>query len=157
MGREIRRVPPNWEHPKAMNSDQYHPLHDRHYPTEAARWTKDFLEFEEDKKNGAQSDYTYYWEYENHPDEEYCVPYTKEEATWYQVYETVSEGTPVTPPFETQQELIDYLVNHGTFWDKRGFSREVAEKFVLETQWVPSGMFNSATGVFKSGIDCVIP
>lgn len=42
----------------------------------------------------------------------YC-PWKPEDATWLQVWETVSEGTPVTPPFATRQELVDYLVQHG--------------------------------------------
>jgi hypothetical protein len=33
--------------------------------------------------------------------------------TAFQVYETVSEGTPISPVFETRDELIDWLVNDG--------------------------------------------
>lgn len=36
-----------------------------------------------------------YWEWEsNPPDRESYRPYKDEEGTWYQLYETVSEGTP---------------------------------------------------------------
>ena len=79
------------------------------------------------------------------------VKYEESEAIWFQVYETVSEGTPVTPPFETKKELVDYLVEYGTFWNRAGYSREVAEKFV-EIGWVPSGMMTSQG--FVSGINC---
>jgi len=62
--------------------------------------------------------------------------------TWFQAYETVSEGTPVTPPFATQEELIDYLATRGDFWDQhRGegpWPRENARKFVLGSGWAPS-------------------
>jgi hypothetical protein len=97
MGREIRRVPANWEHPQEM--------------------------------------------------------------TWYQVYETVSEGTPVTPPFETQSELVEYLVANGDFWDQRcrkegssimecaPWSRKQAEAFVYGPGWAPSLISTPETGL----------
>ena len=56
--------------------------------------------------------------------------------TWYQMYETVSEGTPETPAFETKEELVDYLVEHGDFSYQRSPeifgkpSREAAKAFV---------------------------
>lgn len=37
-----------------------------------------------------------------------------EDQLGYCLYETVSEGTPVTPVFATPEELIDYLVKYGT-------------------------------------------
>lgn len=151
MGREVRRVPPNWEHP--MNSvGIYRPLHNQFYEELAEQWIKNFNEFKPDDL------IKYYWEFENPPEEEYCVPYKKEEATWFQVYETVSEGTPTTPPFATEEELIEHLCTHGESllkpgYGKRAFQREVAEKFVLQDKWVPSMIMTG--GFLTSGIDCV--
>ena len=58
----------------------------------------------------------------------------KVEHTWYQVYQTISEGTPVTPAFSNKEELIEYLVEHGDYWDQRrghgGWDRVAAEQFV---------------------------
>lgn len=82
----------------------------------------------------------------------YRPDWKPEEATWFQMYETVSEGTPVTPPFETREELVEYLVANGCFWDQkrraRGLSgdwmrcspwtREEATKFVFGDGWMPS-------------------
>jgi hypothetical protein len=63
-----------------------------------------------------------------------------EDATWFQMYETVTEGTPCTPPFATKSELVDYLVSygemHGTEYERR-YSRESAQAFV-EDEWAPS-------------------
>jgi hypothetical protein len=63
------------------------------------------------------------------------------EATWFQAWETVTEGTPVTPPFATTDELVDYLATHGDFWDQeRGDSpwdRKSAEEFV-KAGWAPT-------------------
>jgi hypothetical protein len=71
----------------------------------------------------------------------------REDATWYQLWETVSEGTPVTPPFATKEELVQYLVEHGDFHDQyrrqegvKGFkctpwSRDEAESLVFGGGW----------------------
>lgn len=47
----------------------------------------------------------------------------------YCLYQTVSEGTPVTPVFETKNELVDYLVEHGNFWAEK-YTRANAESLV---------------------------
>ena len=49
----------------------------------------------------------------------------------YQFYETVSEGTPLSPPFATLGELADFLV------EKLGYDRRVAESF-CGVGWAPS-------------------
>lgn len=60
---------------------------------------------------------------------------------WWQVWETVSEGSPVTPAFATREELVDYLVGGGDAWDRKrsdgGWTRENAESFV-SAAWAPS-------------------
>lgn len=60
---------------------------------------------------------------------------------WWQLWETVSEGSPVTPAFATREELIDYLVEGGDCSDRKygegGWKRENAESFV-EAGWGPS-------------------
>src|SRR5690606_18767318 len=91
-----------------------------------------------------------FWEYEgNPPKREYYRTYSDAEATWYQVFETVSEGSPVTPPFATKEELIEYLVANGDFLDQQRraegrsmpcapWSRESAERFVNSARHAPS-------------------
>jgi|SRR6185437_1411261 len=119
MGREIRKVPANWEHPKTdwYGDGRYHPMYDQTFEDACLRWKKEFIEWPESEsfaKCGGE-----YWEYAGDPpDREYYRAYKDDEATWYQVYETVSEGTPVTPPFATKEELIQYLVENGDFWDQ---------------------------------------
>lgn len=65
------------------------------------------------------------------------------DGLWWQVWETVSEGSPVTPAFATDVELVDYLVTNGDAWDQSrgdgGWKRENAEKFV-GVGWAPSAM-----------------
>ena len=47
-------------------------------------------------------------------------------------YETVSEGTPVSPKFATEQELLQWLIN-------QGHTEKAAKKFI-EDKWVMSGL-----------------
>lgn len=131
MGREIRRVPPNWQHPKkdffnfrkGFSEERYQPMYDRPFAPVMREWFQSWESWErgerpehcrEDDKNLA------YWEWDcGPPDPLYYQPEWKpEEMTWYQVYETVTQGTPVTPAFATPEELIDYLATHGDFWDQ---------------------------------------
>lgn len=148
MGREIRRVPPNWEHPKkdypnhrlGTIEEGYQPLYDRDLESAWERWLSEFQEWvatEGDRVRAeyGEADYPKDQPYRafckwdgQPPDPEYYRPrWSEEEATWFQVYETVSEGTPVTPPFATREELIDYLCTHGDFWDQRRRKDRIAD------------------------------
>jgi len=143
MGREIRRVPPHWEHPRFTKSDardprdagQYKSLYDQDYDSAAAEWMDGLDAWRKGEHKYQPCDYCkHFWEYRSPPDAERYRPRFDQDPTWYQVYETISEGSPVTPPFATQDELINYLVNSGDEWDQRsgdgGWSRENAEAFV---------------------------
>jgi len=59
----------------------------------------------------------------------------------WQVWETVSEGSPVTPVFATAEALIDHLAQYGIDWDQKrgdpGWGRKSAEAFV-RSEWAPS-------------------
>jgi hypothetical protein len=46
------------------------------------------------------------------------------------LYETVSEGTPVTPVFATAEELIDHLATVGQDWNQEPMRRAAAESLV---------------------------
>ena len=155
MGREIRKVPPNWQHPVKETYDPFRretvqrkqPMYDRTFDDAAAEWKSELAKWEAgerpdyfdpaDYPNGIE-----YWEWDSRPpDREYYRPWADADAKWFQVWETVSEGTPVTPPFATQAELIDYLVQHGDEWDQKrgngGWNRAAAERFVAGG-WAPS-------------------
>lgn len=71
MGREVRRVPANWQHPKDDNGN-FIPLLDGDMP----RWPES-------------------------------------ECTHLMMYESVTEGTPISPAFETPEELAHWLTDNG--------------------------------------------
>jgi hypothetical protein len=173
MGREIRRVPPHWEHPKeekynyqkGITEERYKPMYERNFEKEAQEYIDNFKKFYEEGMDKEKE--CHFWEYEGSPpDRDYYINYTEEEATWYQLYETVSEGTPVSPPFETQQELADYLAENGDFWDQSRrkerrssmpcdpWGKERAERFVFGDGWAPSMVFSSDKGL-QSGVFAV--
>jgi len=105
MGIEIRRVPPNYEHP--IKSGNYIPKHEENFHDEMQTWMKHYLVFLKYPKDY----FKLFLENNPLPDPEYYSFYNKDALeNWFQVYETVSKGTPVTPPFKTKGELVDYLV-----------------------------------------------
>lgn len=159
MGRKIRRVPADWEHPKYTGENapsrnrirDYKPLLDEDFETAARKWLDECIAWENGTHEALKgspelkSEYPFYWEYgDDPPERDYYRPkWGDEERTHYQVYETVSEGTPVTPAFATKEELANYLIDYGDYWDQErgdsGWDRANAEHFV-EREWSPSGI-----------------
>jgi len=128
MGREVRMVPKNWEHPTDKNG-QYHPMFEESYENVFNRW----LEERNQWMKGFQKDWSTHgykpkkeeckdmsfeeWHGEA-PDSRYYMPqWDDKEKTHYMMYETTSEGTPKSPAFETPEELAKWLVenNASTF------------------------------------------
>lgn len=170
MGREIRRVPPGWEHPKEVKGmyeggqfvvkEIYIPLFDASFNESAQEWLDEaalWIKGEhDDQKETDFSAHTYpktyrgYAEYAgNFPRvESYRPEWSGEECTAYQIYETVSEGTPISPVFQTEQEIIDWLVG-------QGHSLNSATQFV-KGGWAPSMVMRvnpDGSGEYAAGID----
>jgi len=116
-------------------------MHEMTFGEKMADYLKD-----EKKWNPAEHEGQTYRQFWGPPpdDPEYYSPFTAEEATWFQLFETVSEGTPVSPPFATEEELAEYLAKNGDFWDQHrgecGWGIERATAFV-KTGWAPSMAF----------------
>lgn len=148
MGREIRMVPPNWDHPRD-DWGKFRPMRNRRFEDKAAEWKAEFAKWEAGERPDdcdEESQHLEYWEWNGYPpDRDEYRPWKDEEATWFQVWETVSEGTPVTPPFATREELVWYLASKGDFWDQKygdpPWSLESALKFCAPgAGWAPTGM-----------------
>jgi hypothetical protein len=151
MGREIRRVPANWQHPTYVHEltgqTRLQPMFDRNFDEAAAEWKAELAKWEAGERPSYYDaeDHTAgheYWEWNGEPPvRAYYRPWSDEAATWFQCWETVSEGTPVSPAFATADELIHYLATKGDFWDqKRGdpaWGLEAATRFV-NAGWAPS-------------------
>lgn len=79
----------------------------------------------------------------------------------WQVWETVSEGSPITPVFASSAELVDYLSTVGTTWDQKRqregrdggpWRRQAAEKFVSDG-WANTFIGVEGKGLFEGGRD----
>lgn len=142
MSREIRRVPKDWEHPKKRNGS-FQPMYDDDFATEAEKWISNFLLWQKGEHPEQDPNYKYYWEIDTPPDPLYYHSFSSD-PTHYQIYETVSEGTPVSPVFETEDQIYEWLIG-------RGVSEKAARNFVRD-KWCISGMFSPETG-FVSGMN----
>lgn len=111
MSRELRKVSKGWEHPKKENGS-YQPMHE---------W----------------SDHSCNCEYCSVNNEEDYMPKPGEEFG-YALYEGISEGTPLTPVFDTKEQLIAYLVKNGDFWGEKW--TEQSARSAVEKGYTPSGM-----------------
>ena len=139
MGREVRMVPANWEHPK-RGDGSYEPLYDG-YERAVEQFAKDIEKMglakalEENDGGPCYSDYM-------HPEGE---------RTHYMMYEDTSEGTPISPAFATPEELAQWLADNGA----SSFGRMTAtyEQWLamIKRQWAPS--FVIANGVMQSGVE----
>lgn len=164
MGREIRRVPVDWQHPTEMDQykkyggqypqhpDSHHPLFDRSYAEASAKWKRELAAWEAGEDNDradaeARAGHSIeYWDYNGMPpDESYYRDrtWTVEEATAYQIYENVTEGTPVSPVCATRVELHDWLVSH------QNMTPAAANAFI-DQGWMFSGMVYPEQGVVLS-------
>lgn len=100
MGREVRKVPADWQHPKDARG-RYVPLLGHTYAEELRRHAaRDPAKYSADEYFGLiglPSDYMP--EFEN--------------ATHLMIYETCTEGTPITPAFATPEELARWAADNG--------------------------------------------
>jgi len=102
MGREVRMVAKDWQHPKRDNGS-YVPLLGGSYSADE----KEFLKIANEKGLQEAVDYM-----ECPAKENYMPDWTENEATYYMMYEDTSEGTPISPAFETPEELAQWLTDH---------------------------------------------
>ena len=104
MGREVRMVPKEWEHPKDKQTGRYRPLYGSSYAAAA----KEFLEMATTKGLQEAVDWM------GCPDkEDYMPDWKPEERTHLMMYEDTSEGTPISPAFETPEEMAQWLSENG--------------------------------------------
>ena len=108
MGRELRRVPADWEHPKNMYGHHI-PLHDGSYGggyvKMAAEWDKNLQEWKprEDCLHFDQ------WDGKRPFSGDYMPNWPEEERTHYQMYEDTTEGTPESPVMANVESLCHWL------------------------------------------------
>ncbi|KKK76209.1 hypothetical protein LCGC14_2865960 [marine sediment metagenome] len=117
MGREVRRVPKDWQHPKDKDGHDQ-PMFDESFREAAEHWLRECILWSKgkhpDQQKGIKDIPKYYWQWDGEPpDEDYYRPeWPEEERTHIQMYETCSEGTPISPVMETPEELAKWLTDN---------------------------------------------
>lgn len=121
MGREVRMVPPDWDHPTDRGGS-LRPLHYRSLAEDLAEWEENKAQWEK----GLRRDYgdkewepldgsegTFEGWYGKRPNQyDYMPDWPAEQRTHYQMYEDTSDGTPISPIFATPEELARWLVDN---------------------------------------------
>lgn len=121
MGRELRKVPKNWEHPKDENGN-YIPLL-KSFAERHADWVKQ----KEMWEKGLRDDFNGGWKpiedkYKHMTFEEwdgnepqrgdYMPEWSESEKTYFQMYEDTTEGTPISPVMESAESLARWLADN---------------------------------------------
>ena len=127
MGREVRKVPADWKHPKEQKTDfrtggmeeVYKPLFPgEDYQTRVDDWDEECAKW----KAGWRPDYCTYdksraMTYEQYNGQrphrdDYMPNWPAEQRTHLMMYEDTTEGTPISPAFATPEELAQWLVDN---------------------------------------------
>jgi hypothetical protein len=124
MGREVRMVPKNWNHPKKENG-RYIPLLGYSFKERLAEWNEEYLQWQkgfkpsfgtEEKwipRDKREMEMTYEDYAGEKPLKEHFMPeWDPEEKTHFQMYENTSEGTPVSPVFDNIESLAHWLADN---------------------------------------------
>jgi hypothetical protein len=142
MGREVRPVALDWEHPcepgtYSDGSPRYRPLFSRESLRHRLEWRAEHPDDEDEQEPVDLNDYM--------PEIPEGTPYG------WQLYETVTEGSPLSPVFATKDELAAWMSSPAAGRDQ--VAPEVAARFVAEG-WAPSFMMSPQTGLV-SGVEWI--
>jgi len=163
MGREVRRVPAKWQHPKIERPNylkgcmekRYQPMYDQPFAPAMREWYESWQAWERGERPESSDGYTY-WEWSGHPpDPDYYRPdWPDAERTHLMMYEDTSEGTPISPAFETPEELARWLTDNGAsaFGDSTGSYEGWLR--VAQGGWAPSAVSIDG-GPLVSGVDAL--
>jgi len=145
MSRELRMVRHDWKHPKGANG-RYLGLFEgciRKWEEGRERWEEGFVwSYNEDDwiaKNSKHLKMSY--EDHNGPecsDRTHMPDWTDEEKTHFQMYETTSEGTPISPVFDNKNDLAQWLVDNNA--SRFGSVTATYDQWmsIINSGWVPS-------------------
>lgn len=140
MSREIRRVPLDYQHPREWDSYRRRIEFLSLYPGE--RFASDMADFKANPED---------WEGRKPRFEEYMPDFTGRDDLGYCMYETTSEGSPISPVFATPEEVARWLADN----DASAFGSDTAtyEQWlsVCLGGWAPSAVYSATSGL-QSGV-----
>lgn len=112
MGREVRMVPADWQHPKYTHDNApFTAAVGRYIPQLYGSYAEAEREFlEKANAEGLQEAIDYFGTPER---DGYMPDWPDEERTHFMMYEDTSEGTPISPAFASPEELARWLADTG--------------------------------------------
>lgn len=152
MGREVRATKRGWQAPTNAYGD-YLDHFEKPYRQALLDWAKDVASVKNAHGVTTMHEVTCAPQYQKamaeisqcypipQPDDYPMPEYGPDDELQYAVYETVTAGTPITPWFNTKEELRDYLVNVGSMRDGK-LSQEEADH-LIEHGWVPTAVITT--------------
>lgn len=125
MGREVRMVPANWQHPRAEDG-RYVPLLGTSFARAAAEWDEGsakwsagmircwggLADWEPIPPECSESSFVDYAG-ERPVESDYMPDWPESERTHFQMYEDTSEGTPISPVMPDAESLARWLADSG--------------------------------------------
>lgn len=166
MGREVRRVPANWQHPK-NDKGGYIPLYrgdggrfakaDKEWNEGYRQWQKglredwakpgEYIPLTPDERGMRFSD----WHGGRPSPDDYMPDWPESERTHLMMYEDTSEGTPISPAFATPEELAQWLADNKA--SMFGYQSGTYEQWLPTCKggWAPSMVLSSAG--LQSGVE----
>lgn len=116
MGREVRRVPATWEHPKDYRGE-HKPLYEGDFLALSREWMDNAIAWENGTHPDAaenKAEHPFFWQWDGGPPdaEDYMPNWPESERTHWQMYENVSEGTPISPVMESPEALARWLADN---------------------------------------------
>lgn len=165
MGREVRRVPQNWDHPKNEYGN-YKPLLGSSFKESLKdweegkkQWYNGFRESWDDKKpwkpkEEDELEMSYEeWGGEKPVKEDYMPEWDEKELTHIQMYEDTSEGTPISPVFDNAEDMAKWLADNNA--SAFGSMTATYEQWLstINAGWSPS-MVADRNGL-RSGVEAL--
>lgn len=166
MGRELRMVPKDWEHPKDTNN-VYIPLFEGSYKAKVSQWDKEaemwgkgkqrkfdedgdedgWVDIEDKYKTMPYKD----WNSKRPEEKDYMPDWNPEERTHLMMYESATEGTPISPVCETPEQLAHWLCNHAASAFAGNTATYEQWMSTIKSGWAPSAM-RLPSGELISGV-----
>ena len=122
MSREVRLVPKDWIHPSNVGG-RFIPLFDNYSIKDAEDWDEERKLWDSEKHLDFIGGCSFSEWAGGRPDpDDYMPQWSAEEKTHLMMYETTSEGCPISPAFETPEDLARWLVDNeaGAFGGRKG-------------------------------------
>lgn len=160
MGREVRKVPADWVHPMAYG--KLKPLFEgAEYQSSVDFWDDECAKWKAGWRPNYCTDpehivmtYEQYSGQRPHRDN-YMPNWPIWERTHFMMYETTSEGTPISPAFPTPEELAQWLVDNNA--SAFGGMTASYEGWLRAAQGgVACSMVVTGDGVMVSGVEALL-